>query len=444
MELAVVIFLVIATIFVHLKLFKGSVFGISLSDGTYAGFFIFYNFLVYAAPSAILLNLLTIDKFWVAYKVKQEYVFQVTLLVLLCYLLFLTSLYLFSRLSPKYFRLDLVSISENEKAIYRRMVYCALSLSVFFIAFLYFVFDLKHSFTLSLASDLSISDNRLAIDGNRLSRYCGYYFYSMTPFLAAIIASPVFKENPLGRCISIIATIFIATWGGSKGPILFSLLIMIFTHATFVRSKISLKRIFFSIILLCFFLIAVFLVVGLQYQGMREGELTLFWDYLYQRIFIAQMIGMYEEFSIHIMNYQYFFHGIPFASWFMDFPVFHKDLMMITEDRIDPSQIGIKNTFFIAEAYAMGGWFFIIPAVFIYALNFSLSFVLIVKLMNTFIVKNPSYNKVITAFFLFSYVTVFGGFSDLMLFKITVMLVMILTPILFLGYLCRFRYSFGL
>ena len=71
---------------------------------------------------------------------------------------------------------------------------------------------------------------------------------------------------------------------------------------------------------------------------------------------------------------------------------------MISEDRTDASTIGIKNTYFIAEAYAMGGWAFIFPAVIIYALNFSMIYIFIVKLLDRIVVRNLEFNKNIVSY----------------------------------------------
>ncbi|HHU93949.1 MAG TPA: hypothetical protein GXX62_02520 [Alcaligenaceae bacterium] len=165
-------------------------------------------------------------------------------------------------------------------------------------------------------------------------------------------------------------------------------------------------------------------------------------DYFYQRVFVAQMIGVYEQFSLDIRNHLYFLHGIPFSSFFFDYPVFQKDLMMMSEDRIDPSSIGIKNTYFVAEAYAMGGWFFILPALFVYSINFSLSYLLILVFLDKFLVCNSPFNKIIVSVFLFSYLGVTGGFSDLMLFKILIMLLGLLSPVFLIAYLSRFKFVF--
>jgi hypothetical protein len=133
----------------------------------------------------------------------------------------------------------------------------------------------------------------------------------------------------------------------------------------------------------------------------------------------------------------YIFHAIPFANFFIEAPIFHKDLMMITEDRSDPSSIGIKNTYFIAEAYAMGGWGLLWFSVVIYAVNLLISYIFFVYILNKFIVNNLDFNKLIVAVFLFSFINITGGFSDLMFLKTTIMLFILLSPILALTFLYR-------
>ncbi|WP_412486423.1 hypothetical protein [Shewanella chilikensis] len=421
----------------YLKFMKNTVFGMSLQKGHYPGFFFFYEFIVFIVPSSVLLNIYPIEDFWVAFKVKQEMVFSTTLIILLSYSLMVFILFLIARAAPKYFRYEKPVLSSSDINTYQKFVVFSVVFSLLLIVVAWLFFGTGHSFIKSFSLGQSISQARLELTDSALTKFLKYYFIIISPLLAAIIASPVFKDNRWSRMLLLFSVILMASWGGSKGPLLSLFIIYFITSATFSNYKLRAKSFFIGVALLFLLMFLVYQVVLLQYPHLKD--VTLFLDYFLQRVFVAQMIGIYEQFSLNIHNTLYFLHGIPFASFFIDFPVFQKDLMMISEDRVDPSTIGIKNTYFVAEAYAMGGWFFILPAVFIYAINFALSYLMVLFVFNKFLVRNLSFNKVIVAIFLFSYLGVTGGFSDILLFKVMIMLFILMSPVFLIGYFSRFK-----
>ena len=436
-EIAFLTSFLICIFLFYISFLKKTVFGIDLANGHYSGFFILYNFLISILPSALLLNTFQISNFYVAFKVKQDVVFFVTILILVSYFFYIFLLWIFYQIFPRFLRFEFPVLSLEQILLYRKFVVYSVVFLLFLILFVWLVFGIGHTFAVAIALDQNLSQGRMALSKNMATRFLKHLFIILPPFLMSIIASPVYKGKPIARLIFMVCVLFLGSWGGNKGTFLNLFLVYFVIWATFSK----LKPTFFNFFKFCFLvfilLIIVQCVVLIQYPYMTK--LPVFFKYLYQRVFVAQMIGVYEQFSLHINNIRYFLHGIPFASFFIDYPIFHKDLMMITEDRVNPSIIGIKNTFFIAEAYAIGGWFFILPSIFIYALNFSLSYMIVVVLLNKFLGLNFSFNKLITAVWLFSYINVTGGFSDLMLFKITIMIALLLFPFFLLGYLSRYK-----
>lgn len=438
MELVYVAVLLVFISSFYLVFLRNSVFGISFDKGCYPGFFVFYAFLVFIAPSAILLNLYPIEHFWVAFKVKQEVVFWVTVIVLLSYMLFIFNIWFVTRLFPRQFLFEFPELSSKDITTCRKFVYLSVFFAFCLILFAWLFSGAEHSFLFSIISGQGISQSRMELRGNQFTKFLGHFFSILSPLLMAMVASPAYKDKLVARVAMIVSILVIVTWGGNKGPVLSLLLIYFVTALTFGKVKFGVRFLMKCSVVLVLLLFFTYRVVLLQYPQLIE--IPKFLDYFYQRVFVAQMIGVYEQFSLELRNSLYFFHGIPFASFFVDFPVFQKDLMMISEDRTDPSSIGIKNTFFVAEAYAMGGWLFIIPAIVIYSLNYAISFVIMVGVLNFCLIDNLSFNKCISAIVLFSYLSVTGGFSDLMLFKVTIMILILLLPIFFIGYLSRYKY----
>ncbi|WP_298769017.1 hypothetical protein [uncultured Shewanella sp.] len=406
-------------------LLKGTVLGIMPNRGGYPGFFIFYQLVMYIVPSSLLLNYYNISSFWVAFKVQQDSVFWISVLVICSILLFYLSIALFTRFLPKYFMFSQIENIKNEKdiLIFNRLCILVCLSTIFY---LWFVLGVSHSFSLAIYSDESLSSLRYSLSGNTETKIAKHLFIFIIPILTCILASPIYNRRKLERLMSFCLIFFIASWGGSKAPLLSVFLIYIISFATFNRLKVSFSLVIKLVLFVFFILFVMYKVVMIQY-GYLEN-ISLFFDYFVQRTFVAQMIGVYEQFNIWLYDVNYIFHGIPFASYFFDYPQYHKDLMMISENRVDPDSIGIKNTFFIAEAFGMGGWALLILSPVITGLNFCLTYVWLVFLLNHFAFNNLEFTKIIVAISLFSYIGVTGGFSDLMLFKITIMITILISP----------------
>jgi len=404
---------------------RGTVFGVQPNKGDYSGFFILYQILMYIVPSSIFLNLFEISDFWVAFKVEQDSVFVISLLILFCMISYYFFIAIFTRLFPLYCKLnDLPYTSKLKNAVtFNRL---SLLACLFLICIAYFIFGIGHSFSTALAGDVSVSGLRHELTERKEARVIKHLFIFIIPLLTAVLASPAYKKLKVEKTISLIVLVFIASWAGSKGPLLIVFIVFLISHATFNQIRLTFKSILKLVVFIGLILYLVYWVVLVQYAHL--DNISLFMDYFYQRVFVAQMIGVYEQFNLWLHDYNYIWHGIPFASNFVDYPQYHKDLMLISEGRSDPGSIGIKNTLFIAEAYGMGGWYLLLLSPMITAFNFCLSFVWLTYLLNKVAFHNFEFTKRVVAISLFSYIGVTGGFSDLMLFKVTIMVTILISP----------------
>jgi len=428
-EFGIVLVLCAVLLLGYCVMLKTTVFGINLKSANYNGAFVFYTLIAYVIPSSLLLNFFPIQSFWVAFKVHQDTVFFTTLLILWSVFVFYVVLWLISKTNKKYFRLNPFFVTVEVK---RPLLFVRITISVclILIIFTWVFLGVGHSFSMSMLNDVSVSEFRMNIKASRGLRAIKHLFIFITPLLAAIVASPVYDgDRKIERLLSVLAIIFIAGWGGSKGPILGVILVLMVSHITFKRVRFGLLSPLKIVLFLIFTIGVTYRVVLFQYPHMKD--IFLFADYFYQRVFVAQMIGVYEQYNVFLQDYNYIFHGVPFASYFIDYPQFHKDLMLVTEDRTNPDNIGIKNTLFIAEAYGMGGVVLMVISPVIMALNFSLSYVWMVFLINKIAFVELEFTKRIVAISIFSYVGITGGFSDLMFFKITIMMTLLLLPFLF-------------
>lgn len=434
-EPTIIFFIILLILLFYSIFFSNSIFEVSLKKGNYPGFFFLLSFIIFIMPSSLLLNILPVENFWVAFKVDPEIIFPVTLYVLFTFFLLIFFIFIVVKNFPRYFRYNYPIISTADSFLYRRFVIFSLSFSLLLVGCSWSFFNVNHGFVTSIIHDQSVSAGRFELAENKITLFIKYFFHILASLLTVVIASPVFKERNWARFFLISVVFFIVSWGGHKAELINIFLIYFVTIATFSKFKLNLFNFIAALGFLLGLFFFVYQVVLIQYPHLAEIEDFL--DYFYQRVFIAQMIGVYEQFSLHIQDSMYILHAIPFANFFIEAPIFHKDLMMITEDRSDPSSIGIKNTYFIAEAYAIGGWGMLWFSVVIYAVNLLISYIFFVYILNKFIVNNLDFNKLIVAVFLFSFINITGGFSDLMFLKTTIMLFILLSPILALTFLYR-------
>lgn len=426
MNLLMLIVSIVLVLSVYYFLLKNTIFGINAKSGNYVGFFVFYDLIIYIVPAILLLNIFPIEDFRVAFKVKQETVFWISSLILISLLVFYITLKILSGVNRRYFYLFPYTLSKNTNIqnFIRITVFISLSL----ILFAWLFYGVSHAFTTSFISDISISTLRSEIKANSSVKALKHLFIFISPFIVAVIASPIYKKNKVERILLLISILYITSWGGSKGPLLGSFIVYMISYATFNNLRMNVYILFKLLIFTILLLFIVYKVVLFQYSDLTD--VTAFLDYFTQRMFVAQTIGVYEEFNLFLNNYSYIWHGVPFASSFIDFPVFHKDLMLISEDRIDPSTIGIKNTFFIAEAYGMGGWLLLALSPVWMAINYALTYIWMTFIIDKLAFKNFEYTKRIVGIALFSYISIMGGFSDLMFFKLTIMITILIIPFL--------------
>lgn len=435
-----VLILSIGVIFLYFYLLKNTVFGINFKTANYVGFFLVFEIFFYLLPGIILLNLLPVNTFFAVFKVEQSTVYWISLIILYSFLTLIFSLWFFSILLKKY-----LMIHANEKLSTNNITNKNIIIFTRFIVILCFIFltlllittDAKHAFFGTINGDLSLSVIRSSNKSIGLAKYLNHLFIFIGPLIAILIATASYDTKKIERFILFSFAIIISTYMGSKGPLMNTILTYIVAYFTFHHIRLSPKNILFIFFFSIFMFLFLYIVVSLQYPSFTFNT---FLEYFVNRIFIAQIVGVYEEYNLLLSDWSYWWHAIPFASFFTDYPIFHKDLMMISEDRIDPSNIGIKNTLFIAEAYAFGGWLLVFISPFIYIMNIIFSFLWFNYFLNIAI-NNQLYTKYIVGLFLFSYISLSGGFSDILFFKLPIMITIFLSIFLLPLIILKFLYN---
>ena len=151
---------------------------------------------------------------------------------------------------------------------------------------------------------------------------------------------------------------------------------------------------------------------------MNDEQLT---KYFINRLGVGQMGGVYEQFNLNLYDPRYVYHSIPFASLFLDYPVFQKDLMLVSEGILDPTRTGIKNSLFISEASAFG-WLYLILSPFIVGFNTAISIAIIALFLSKFYLSDRILSFKISTFLFLCMNALTGGFSEYMFFKSTIII----------------------
>ena len=90
-----------AILILHKFLNSKNIFGVSLANRNYSGALMALDYIIYIMPATIILNLYPIQDIWVAFKVREEVIFNSTLIIILSYILFIVMLGAISKISPK-------------------------------------------------------------------------------------------------------------------------------------------------------------------------------------------------------------------------------------------------------------------------------------------------------------------------------------------------------
>jgi hypothetical protein len=152
-----------------------------------------------------------------------------------------------------------------------------------------------------------------------------------------------------------------------------------------------------------------------------------FWIYLYNRLGIGQMEGVYETFSLdEIPEGRYYLHMIPFASLFTHYTNFQKILMMVTEG-YDYASMGVKNSLFIAEAYAIGGWGLTLISPIIVGITYGLGLFVFFKGLKFLFGDDVARVYFLPLYLLTHQLT--GGFSGFPLLKRVIHILLLLTSV---------------
>jgi hypothetical protein len=403
-----------------LWLHKDTVFGISFKRQNFGGTLILFEVVVFILPAVVIISTVDVSSYAQARnthlpeaKVVSAIIFYALFMFLLttkfCSMVFKRSFAAGSGYKDGLIRKD--HIGTDDRRIIRFLFALILSgLIVLGVGMV--VWGIKHAVLMAILNHGDLLTYRLAnnyatsVPGPVLS-----YFNFVAYAIAVVAGSDSLDENVILRWAAVFSSLFFATFMGGKALPLRCIILLCLSYVSFHRFQFTLRRILIVLLAGILLVVVAYWMFSLQYKDVSFDWLK---KYLFLRLGIGQMLGTYEQFALELRNMEYIWHSIPFASFFVDYPIHAKDLMVISENVADPTRTGVKNSFFISEALAMGGYPLVLISPVIFGMSYAMGFLLFDKIMRVFGVSQ--FKKIL---FLI-YVSLFpltGDFSSFVFFK---------------------------
>lgn len=401
--------------------FKSTAFELSVVRGHVWSLLFYKEFLLIVLPAFVLV-FSDIDSFVSLSMTKQEDVFEISIVVLLALISFFLCLLIlyksiFFRFDFSFCKNEYDSTSDNISAFSNTFLIIGVSLLCISILFL----DFKHAFISSLFFESNLLRARLHNSYSSSLPSQLQFVLTMSWWVSAVYVGFLwYCKKTFKSFLVLLLGFLICSSSGAKAPLVQYVMIISMSYFYFKRPHFNLvKFAVYSVAYLSLVSILVYLVVVIQYPGI---DLNDFAKYMIERFGVGQMSGTYETLSLEFYVQDSWWHVIPFASLFVDYPIFSKELMLFTEGA-SYSDTGVKNSFFIAEAFGMGGWVLLVLSPIIMAFAYILKVVIILHFLRLLFGKLVG--KVFTIPIVFLSTSLTGDLSSMAFQKGTILVLLI-------------------
>ncbi len=436
MHMSILLLLLAMTLAVFCLGLRGTVYEFSLRRRNLGGALIGIELFIFVIPGVFFFETLGIGAFHTFYMTEASIRFTsiVVLWSLLVLLVFLTafSRLLFSRYLTTNRNCDCPA---NHKGSLRALLDVALLLLICTTA-AFQAMGLHNAFVESIVFGKDLLSVRLANRyGASVPTVAMSYFTFLTALSSIALGLLYADLSRIGRWARLIIILYAVSMSGQKAPIVY-MVILVVLAALSGSQRISFARAAGLAVAGLVVLTAVLFVVAIiQFPGL---DIYGFGSFLMERLAVGQIHGAYEQFALKLHDPDYIWHAVPFANILLDYKIFNKDLMMHTWGLGSAAEdIGVMNSLFIGEAYAIGGFPLVLLSPVIVAFNYCvLSLSLLAVLRATGGLGNHQARKVVTllvpgiAFFT-------GDIAGLLMFKLNVMAVCFLLTVVALTSVLR-------
>lgn len=395
--------------------FRGTIFQFSPSKNRWGGVVYWREIFTLIVMGCIVFEFVDINDLVVVH-VTPDSIIETTPYILITICLFIVSV---SILSRKIFTTSLVhdhssqislSCSENiddqKNVLYSSAAILVVLISVMLLS------GYEHSFIGAVWGDEDLMTIRLR---NSYSDALPQHFQTYGRY-AVILTAVLLGVTGVNLSNLVFFAIFSlvfysSSFFGDKSPIVQSILLYFFAKYGNNNSKLmSNWRLFF--IAFATLLIA-YIVVKVQ-----DADAD-FIAFMFNRIGIGQIQGVYEQFVLKIQKFDYIYNELPLSGLFINSGGdYSKDIMMNTFGLyLKDNEVGVMNSYFIGEAYAVGGYMFLFLSPIIVAFNVCLVCHLMIHAMMRYFKLNKTVAQNVSVLFGTSIMSLTVDLGGLIFFK---------------------------
>lgn len=412
-----------------LRLLKGTFLEMSWRRKSFAGLVLGKEIFLLIIPGIVLYSF-GIYKNFTYFYVTDETVREATVYALYALFLFSITFALISKIFSrnKFLLVKCEPILINKDLALIDGLYRVTGLSIVLILLLFFIGGMRHALLSNILSGSDLMEVRLQ---NRYATGIPTVVMSFFRFLfifnGILFGLVYYRLNKYKRFFGLILIVFAVSFFGDKSPI-FSVLILSVLANLSINDRFSLLRILkYSLLMGGFSLFVLYVISYLQFGGIGFSE---FFEFLLFRAGLGQIGGLYEGFAIGLHNSDYIWHSVPFANLLIDYPIYNKDLMMMLWGaNAAADETGVVNSFFVGEAFAIGGSVLALLSPAVVALNYCLAIVLLAGFFRRFFGCSPGATKIILQLLIPSTFILTGDIAGLLLGKLLVMTLLFLLAI---------------
>lgn len=351
-------------------LFKGTALELNFGGGAVYPL-IFYKMLAFIIPAYLIVQYWGVDAFPLTFLVATDDItFRAGLWIIYSLYAFFIFLAVSLRVLPASATTrikDAGSIDASESTFASSIFLSGAALFLVAAGFL----GHKHAFLYSLWSGESLL--RVRLDNayfSSLPSQISQMFILCSWLLAVYAGRSSVNHGWLWGGVYFVGAIFFASIRGDKAPLIDVSFLFFVGRLTVCPLRVSAAKLFLfgggvSVLLLS----SMFFVVRVQAPEMTVDQYLL---YLADRAGVGQMAGTYESFAVGGLEGDFFWHMVPFASFFVDYPIYDKELMVFVEN-VGHTDMGVKNSLFISEAFGIGGYSLVILSPIIVAVSYALA-----------------------------------------------------------------------
>jgi hypothetical protein len=428
MHMSSLIVLFLACLIAFVIGLRGTIYEAAVTRRNFGGFLIGIELFLFVILGVFVIEIFDLSSFILVH-VTEPSVRQTSPIILWSVFLLLVSLSAFSRiLFPRYLMAGPAPIHRQRSPGAGGVALDATLLILVLVTIAVQVVGVRHAFIESVFFGESLLSVRLA---NRyqsgvptlVMSYC-FFLWALASILYGLHYR---RMSSVGRLMRLLFLSYTVTLWGGKAPILISL-ILILLGSMSQAQKISVRSVVMLAIALAMLPVLLFFIVAIQYP---EMDVMGFSQFIIHRLAVGQIQGVYEQFALHLSNSGYIWHSIPFANYFVQHDVFNKDLMMHTLGiGRDPGDFGVMNSLFIGEALAIGGYPLVVLSPVFVAFNYCVLSVSLILMLNILPGLDLAHCKRIVQLLVPSIALFTGDIAGLLFFKLNVMAIGFLAPVI--------------